>query len=458
MRETLRLVAYNSRFQGIGFEPQLAADLKLAFADNNEIQQVLINLIFNAADASQHRGGTIRVVTENHPARDNAGRVKKVLMRVVDNGIGIPPEHLSRVFDPFFTTKPAGAGVGLGLSLCQRIILANLGTIRIDSEIGKGTAVTICLPITNAEAAAADAAGIMNETEPLIPERLAGQSAPVPEPQRGPYHVLVVEDEDLMRSIIAQLLRSEGYTVFEAHAAEAALGIFEREKIDLAIIDVNLGGGGSGLDLLSRVRALDSEVMGIIVTAYPSVESAVHALHEGAYDYITKPFANDHLKAVVRNALAQKALFQENRFLRRELREKYRFENIIGKSDADRAGLPHHGEGRAHRLQRAHHRRVGHRQGAGGARDPFQFRARPRALRADQLRRDAREPARERALRLQARRLHRRRAGQAGPAQSGRQGHRCCSTRSARCRSRCRSSCCARSRSANAIRWAPTTR
>ena len=173
----------------------------------------------------------------------------------------------------------------------------------------------------------------MNETDPLIPDNRTGHERPAPASQRGPYHVLVVEDEDLMRSIIAQLLRSEGYMVFEAHAAEVALGIFEREKIDLAIIDVNLG-GGSGLDLLSRVRALDSEVMGIIVTAYPSVESAVHALHEGAYDYITKPFANDHLKAVVRNALAQKALFQENRFLRRELREKYRFENIIGKSDA----------------------------------------------------------------------------------------------------------------------------
>src|SRR5579872_6731991 len=174
---------------------------------------------------------------------------------------------------------------------------------------------------------------IMNETETLAPEKIASQERDKPAPP-GHYHVLVVEDEDLMRSIIAQLLRSEGYTVFEAHAAEVALGIFEREKIDLAIIDVNLGGGGSGLELLSRVRALDSEVMGIIVTAYPSVESAVHALHEGAYDYITKPFANDHLKAVVRNALAQKALFQENRFLRRELREKYRFENIIGKSDA----------------------------------------------------------------------------------------------------------------------------
>jgi PAS domain S-box-containing protein len=157
VRETLRLVAYNSRFQGITFEPQLAPDLGLAFADNNEIQQVLINLIFNAADASQHRGGTIRIVTENYAGRDSNGRIKKVLMRVADNGIGIPPDHLSRVFDPFFTTKPAGAGVGLGLSLCQRIILANLGTIRIDSEIGKGTAVTICLPVCESEAAAANA-------------------------------------------------------------------------------------------------------------------------------------------------------------------------------------------------------------------------------------------------------------------------------------------------------------
>jgi signal transduction histidine kinase len=157
VRETLRLVAYNSRFQGITFEPQLAGDLKLAFADSNEIQQVLINLIFNAADASEHRGGIIRIVTENIAKRDNGGHVKKVMMRVVDNGIGIPTEHLSRVFDPFFTTKPAGAGVGLGLSLCQRIILANFGTIRIDSEIGKGTAVTICLPTYEVEAAAAGA-------------------------------------------------------------------------------------------------------------------------------------------------------------------------------------------------------------------------------------------------------------------------------------------------------------
>jgi DNA-binding NtrC family response regulator len=151
--------------------------------------------------------------------------------------------------------------------------------------------------------------------------------------ERGPYRILVVEDEQLMRSIIVQLLRSDGYEVIEANTAAGALDIFEREKIDLAILDLNLSGGGSGLDLLGRIRDLDPEVMGIIVTAYASVESAVEALRKGAYDYITKPFANDHLKAVVRNALSQKALFHENRFLRRELHEKYRFENIIGTCD-----------------------------------------------------------------------------------------------------------------------------
>ncbi|HEV3110669.1 MAG TPA: sigma-54 dependent transcriptional regulator [Candidatus Binataceae bacterium] len=157
---------------------------------------------------------------------------------------------------------------------------------------------------------------------------------PWPASEGGPLRVLLVEDEELMRSIIAQLLSAEGYEIIEAHAAEVALTIFEKQKIDVAVLDLNLGHGGNGLDLLGKIRDLDPEVMGIILTAYASVESAVDALRKGAYDYLTKPFANDHLKAVVRNALSQKALFRENRFLRRELRAKYSFENIIGKSDS----------------------------------------------------------------------------------------------------------------------------
>jgi len=143
--ETLRLITYNKRFSGIRIEPILAPDLRRAFADDNEIQQVLLNLLFNAADAAPAEGAVIKVITENQRPGQGADKSRRVFIKVVDNGIGIPREHLERVFDPFFTTKPAGAGVGLGLSLCQRMILSNQGTIRVDSEVGRGTAVTITL-------------------------------------------------------------------------------------------------------------------------------------------------------------------------------------------------------------------------------------------------------------------------------------------------------------------------
>ena len=149
VRETLRLVAYNHRFDRIRIEPSLAADLNQPYADHNGIQQVLLNLLFNAADATPDGDGVIRVITENARAQQGDGRV---LMRVVDNGCGIEPDHLERVFDPFFTTKAAGAGVGLGLSLCQSIVLTNQGTIRVESKVGYGTTVTICLPVRSEKA------------------------------------------------------------------------------------------------------------------------------------------------------------------------------------------------------------------------------------------------------------------------------------------------------------------
>jgi PAS domain S-box-containing protein len=151
--ETLRLVAYNKRFAHIRVEPSLAPDLIPIFADGNGIQQVLLNLVFNAADAIPRDGGVIKVTTEYQRAREGDG-VGRVRTRVTDNGVGIPPENLERVFEPFFTTKPAGAGAGLGLSLCQRIILNNHGTIGVESTVGKGTTVTVCLPAYADESAA----------------------------------------------------------------------------------------------------------------------------------------------------------------------------------------------------------------------------------------------------------------------------------------------------------------
>ncbi len=142
--ETLRLVAYNRRFDGIRIESALAPDLAPAFADQNGIQQVILNLLFNAGDAIQFGQGVIHIATKNCCAPSGEGRV---MMTLSDNGCGIAPENLERVFDPFFTTKPAGSGVGLGLSLCQSIVLSNHGTIKVESTAATGTKVTMCLPV-----------------------------------------------------------------------------------------------------------------------------------------------------------------------------------------------------------------------------------------------------------------------------------------------------------------------
>jgi PAS domain S-box-containing protein len=152
INETLRLLAYNRRFDSIRIEPSLVRELAIAYADHNGIQQVLLNLIFNAADAIQHPRGTIRIVTANKRAPSGERWVK---LSVIDDGCGIPPENLERVFDPFFTTKSSGSGVGLGLSLCHSIVLANQGTIRLESRPCEGTSVTICLPVLHEAAQSA---------------------------------------------------------------------------------------------------------------------------------------------------------------------------------------------------------------------------------------------------------------------------------------------------------------
>jgi DNA-binding NtrC family response regulator len=145
--------------------------------------------------------------------------------------------------------------------------------------------------------------------------------------------ILIAEDEDLMRSILAELLNSAGYRVLEASSGEQALEFFAAESPAVTISDIALG-KLDGIELLDRVKQLDPDALVIMITAYSSVETAIAALRKGAYDYITKPFINEDILQTVRNALRQSELFKENRYLRRELKQKYNFEKIIGRSDA----------------------------------------------------------------------------------------------------------------------------
>jgi DNA-binding NtrC family response regulator len=148
-----------------------------------------------------------------------------------------------------------------------------------------------------------------------------------------PSTILIAEDEDLMRGILSRLLTGAGFRVIEAASGEQALELFAAESPALTITDITLG-RMDGIELLMRIKQLDEEALVMMITAYSSVETAIAALRQGAYDYITKPFINEDILQSVRNALRQRELFRENRYLRRELKQRYNFDNIIGRSDA----------------------------------------------------------------------------------------------------------------------------
>jgi DNA-binding NtrC family response regulator len=146
-------------------------------------------------------------------------------------------------------------------------------------------------------------------------------------------NILIVEDEELMRAILRELLEAEGYRVLTADSAETALEIFSTEDVALTLTDIKMR-GMDGLELLDRIKTIDDDALVIIMTAYSSVDSAIAALRKGAYDYVTKPFVNEDLLQTVKNAVRQRQLFRENRVLRRELDRQYSFAEIIGTSES----------------------------------------------------------------------------------------------------------------------------
>ena len=139
LRSALDLIEHQFRTHSINLYCQLAPDLPLIQASHDHLQGVWLNLLLNARDAFAGRGGEIRLTS--------ARQGEEVRVTVADTGTGIPPEKLSRIFEPFYTTKQAGQGTGLGLSLCQRVVRQHGGRILVESQLGRGTAFTVILPV-----------------------------------------------------------------------------------------------------------------------------------------------------------------------------------------------------------------------------------------------------------------------------------------------------------------------
>ncbi|MBI3405445.1 MAG: sigma-54-dependent Fis family transcriptional regulator, partial [Acidobacteria bacterium] len=144
--------------------------------------------------------------------------------------------------------------------------------------------------------------------------------------------ILVIDDETEIREGLELLLSSEGYTVATAEDGEQGLAKLSERPFDLLLLDINLP-GRNGLELLKEIRQRDPSVAVVMITAYASIEMARTAFKSGAQDYITKPWNNDELLAVIAQAVEGRRLREENVQLKRALKQRYNFPNIIGKSE-----------------------------------------------------------------------------------------------------------------------------
>jgi len=144
-------------------------------------------------------------------------------------------------------------------------------------------------------------------------------------------HILVVDDKESMREFFKIFLTKEGYQVDGAARGEEALELAKGNQFDLVISDIKMP-GMDGIELLKGLRELDPQIPVIMITAYPTIESSIEAMRLGAYDYIIKPFSNDEIRIKITKALETSALRRENIHLRGSLRDKFRFEGIVGKS------------------------------------------------------------------------------------------------------------------------------
>jgi two-component system response regulator PilR (NtrC family) len=155
----------------------------------------------------------------------------------------------------------------------------------------------------------------------------------VPATDRRPPRILVVDDERSMRELLAIVLRREGYEVLLAENGRAAIDLLGREPVDLLISDIKMP-DLSGVDVLRAAKKLDQDILGIMITAFASTETAVEAMRLGACDYLSKPFDVDLLKMKVREKIENRQLKQENVLLKRTLGLSHQFSNIIGRSEA----------------------------------------------------------------------------------------------------------------------------
>jgi PAS domain S-box-containing protein len=277
----------------IAIEVSQGARLWACEVDPAQLENALLNLAVNARDAMP-KGGRLRLETENvhieRPELEAPDELRSgdyVSISVIDNGVGMSEQTLSRAFDPFFTTKGPGRGTGLGLSMVYGFVKQSGGHVRLLSSPGAGTAAKIYLPRS------------LQKAQPAEPARALGN-----DPRGNGEVILVVEDDPHGRTLTVRMLERLGYRVVVAEDGPAALErLQEHAKVDLLFTDIVLPKGMNGVELSKVVRELRPQLPVLYTSGY--TENAV--IHHGRLDpgvqLLEKPFTRAALALHIQQAL-----------------------------------------------------------------------------------------------------------------------------------------------------------
>ena len=262
---------------GVGSTIALACDVEKdvwpVTVDISEFETAMVNLVINGRDAMPV-GGTIRIAARNTTLTEAPNIGDYVAIGVTDSGTGIAPDVLSKIFDPFFTTKPVGKGTGLGLSQVHGFAHQAGGTVRVESELGKGTTITILLP------------------REVIRQQTGSDDAIA---TSGSGTVLLVEDNPDVASVSAGLLEQLGYTVRRVSDAETALSEIERDGIDLVFSDIVMPGIMDGLKLAHRLKEIRPHLPILLATGYSDAAANVR----GDFPILRKPYEIHQLSQAI---------------------------------------------------------------------------------------------------------------------------------------------------------------
>ncbi len=269
-----------------------AADLWLVRCDANQLENALLNLAINARDAMPD-GGDLTITTSNKVI-DGAQAMTRdikpgefVCVTIADNGVGMPADVQVRAFDPFFTTKPIGQGTGLGLSMIYGFVRQSEGSVRIESQEAVGTTIEICIPRFD------------GELDPVASDA----AAPVESQMGNNEVVLVVEDEDVVRLLVVEVLNDLGYRALEADDGAAALRILNSaQRIDLLITDVGLP-EFNGRQVADAARTKRPKLKVLFMTGYAESAASSTFLQENM-QIISKPFTMDSLATKIREMIS----------------------------------------------------------------------------------------------------------------------------------------------------------